>query len=159
MSTASHGEYQSSTALENPMIEKSCQLTASHRSQPVVSMKGLYKEFKRRKTKNKEPTDDNDMAPRMTSDGKHILAVNNLCLDFHGGEITGLLGHNGAGKSTAVSILSTLILPTRGQVNTMGFRLPNAGENQAASYGTLKELQSFISLCPQDNIFMEHLTG
>ena len=28
------------------------------------------------------------------------IAVNNLSLDFHVGEVTALLGHNGAGKST-----------------------------------------------------------
>ena len=28
------------------------------------------------------------------------VAVNNLTLDFHVGEVTALLGHNGAGKST-----------------------------------------------------------
>ncbi len=34
--------------------------------------------------------------------GRGKLAVSDLSLDFFVGEVTGLLGHNGAGKSTAM---------------------------------------------------------
>ncbi|KAJ1654347.1 hypothetical protein IWQ61_005705 [Dispira simplex] len=159
MSMASHGEYQSPTTLENPMVEKDAQPTTSRSSQPVIRMEGLCKEFRKRKTKGKQSTDDNAMASMTTTDSKHVLAANNLSLDFHGSEITGLLGHNGVGKSTVVGILSSLTLPTRGQVNMMGLRLPNAGENQVASYSSVKALQSYITLCPQDNVFIDYLTG
>ncbi|KAJ1658571.1 hypothetical protein IWQ61_002216 [Dispira simplex] len=156
MSMASHGEYQSPTTLENPMIEKDAQPTTSRSSQPVIRMEGLCKEFQKRKTKGKQSTDDNAVASMTTTDSKHVLAVNNLSLDFHGGEITGSLGHNGAGKSTVVGILSSSTLPTRGQVNMVGLSLPNAGENQVASYSFVKALQSYITLCPQDNIFVDY---
>ncbi len=37
------------------------------------------------------------------------------------GEIFGFLGHNGAGKTTAVNILTTLITPTGGSASVCGF--------------------------------------
>lgn len=39
------------------------------------------------------------------------LAVKDLSLNVYEGQITVLLGHNGAGKSTTLSILSGMYLP------------------------------------------------
>lgn len=45
-----------------------------------------------------------------------FLAVDNLNLRVETGEFFGLLGPNGAGKTTTIGMLSTLLLPTAGQV-------------------------------------------
>lgn len=47
-------------------------------------------------------------------------AVKNLSLKLHCGEIYALVGGNGTGKSTAVSILGGVITPTRGKVKMLG---------------------------------------
>ena len=47
-------------------------------------------------------------------DGK--LALNHLNLTLEGGEIVGLIGHNGAGKSTTIKSLVSVINPTQGQI-------------------------------------------
>lgn len=47
--------------------------------------------------------------------GDH-LAVNDLTLSVPKGEIYGLLGHNGAGKSTAIGMMLGQVWPTRGEV-------------------------------------------
>src|SRR5215510_9076048 len=44
------------------------------------------------------------------------LAVDNLSLQVPAGEIYGLLGHNGAGKSTAIGMMLGQVWPTRGEV-------------------------------------------
>src|SRR5438034_5578473 len=49
------------------------------------------------------------------------LAVDNLSLEVPPGEIYGLLGHNGAGKSTAIGIMLGQVWPDSGQVNIGGF--------------------------------------
>ena len=49
-----------------------------------------------------------------TFDG--FTAVNNLNLKIESGEFFGLLGPNGAGKTTTISLLSTLLLPTKGEI-------------------------------------------
>src|SRR5687767_7082709 len=45
---------------------------------------------------------------------KDIKAVDNISFSVNQGEIYGFLGQNGAGKSTAIRMLLTLIEPTSG---------------------------------------------
>lgn len=52
-----------------------------------------------------------------------FTAVNNLDLTIKTGEFFGLLGPNGAGKSTTVGMLSTLYLPTGGEILIDGEKL------------------------------------
>src|SRR6266851_5910801 len=48
------------------------------------------------------------------------LAVNNLNLEVHRGEIFGFLGPNGAGKTTTIRMALGLIAPTSGSVEILG---------------------------------------
>jgi len=48
------------------------------------------------------------------------LAVDDLTLQVPAGEIYGLLGHNGAGKSTAIGMMLGQVWPTSGDVNICG---------------------------------------
>lgn len=54
--------------------------------------------------------------------GEH-LALNGLSFNVGRGEIFGLLGPNGGGKTTTFRIISTLIKPTAGNVKILGFDL------------------------------------
>ncbi len=45
------------------------------------------------------------------------VAVNNLSLDIAEGEIFGLIGPDGAGKTTTLRVISTAMLPTAGRVS------------------------------------------
>ena len=49
-----------------------------------------------------------------------IKAVNDLSFSVNQGEIYGFLGQNGAGKSTTIRILLTLIKPTQGTIQVFG---------------------------------------
>ena len=49
-----------------------------------------------------------------------LWALRDLDLDVPAGTVLGLLGHNGAGKTTAVRILTTLALPTTGTARVAG---------------------------------------
>src|SRR5215813_1911567 len=47
-------------------------------------------------------------------------AVDDLCLEVPGGSIFGLLGRNGAGKSTTIKTLLNLIQPSSGRLTVLG---------------------------------------
>jgi ABC-2 type transport system ATP-binding protein len=51
-------------------------------------------------------------------DGVH--AVNDVSFDFAAGQVVGLIGANGAGKTTSMRILATLDLPDRGTIKLGG---------------------------------------
>lgn len=52
-----------------------------------------------------------------------FTAVDHLNLTIETGEFFGLLGANGAGKTTTIGMLSTLLLPTEGEIYVDGRRL------------------------------------
>jgi ABC-2 type transport system ATP-binding protein len=55
-----------------------------------------------------------------TYDKGNILAVNNVSLTVSKGELFGLIGPDGAGKSTIFRILTTLLLPDQGSATVAG---------------------------------------
>lgn len=48
------------------------------------------------------------------------IAVNDVSFDVHAGEIFGLIGPDGAGKTTTLRVISTAMLPTGGHVTVDG---------------------------------------
>ena len=48
-------------------------------------------------------------------------ALKNLNLDFHKGQFTCVLGHNGSGKSTMAKLINALYIPTEGTVTSYGY--------------------------------------
>jgi ABC-2 type transport system ATP-binding protein len=57
---------------------------------------------------------------RYGTTGAPVVALDNLSLTLHPGEVVALLGPNGAGKSTAVRTLLGLIAPTSGSARIFG---------------------------------------
>ena len=57
---------------------------------------------------------------RLTKAFKDKIAVDRLSFSIMGGSVTGLLGGNGAGKSTTIGMIMGLILPTSGSVKVLG---------------------------------------
>jgi len=61
--------------------------------------------------------------------GQQFTAVNDLSFSVHKGDVYGFLGQNGAGKSTTIRMLLSLIEPTAGDIEIFG--LPLAANRSA----------------------------
>ena len=65
-----------------------------------------------------------------------LVAVDQVSFDIAKGDIVGLLGHNGAGKTTIMQMLSGYLEPNWGQIKINGIDLamaPNTAQ-QALGY-------------------------
>ena len=76
----------------------------------------------------------------------NIKALKNFNLTVNNGEILGLIGHNGAGKSTVIKSLVSVINPTEGEIVVDGMSLK---ENRVA----IKEKIGYVSDSP--NLFLK----
>lgn len=79
--------------------------------------------------------------------GKKTI-LDDISFDINDGEIIGLVGENGAGKSTFLNILATLSKSTKGSVSLDG---KDYGDNQ-------KEVRKQIGFVPQDIAVCEDFT-
>jgi len=66
-----------------------------------------------------------------------ISAVNDVSFVCHPGQIYGLLGANGAGKTTALRLLATLLQPTSGSATLLGHDTVAAASEVRAHVGFL----------------------
>ena len=64
-----------------------------------------------------------------------LWALRDVDLEVRTGSILGLLGHNGAGKTTAIRILTTLALPSEGRATVAGFDVVNQSAQVRAQIG------------------------
>ncbi|MET0452980.1 MAG: ATP-binding cassette domain-containing protein [Mycobacterium sp.] len=67
--------------------------------------------------------------------GGAVPALQGVTFSVPSGSICALLGHNGAGKTTAIKILSTLIRPTSGQAIVAGYDVVRNPAEVRASIG------------------------
>ena len=80
---------------------------------PILSVKNLTKEF------------------------KNFKAVDGVSFDVEEGEIFGLLGPNGAGKTTIIRIIATVLAPTQGTAEVLGFDIIKDAEEVRKNIGVL----------------------
>jgi ABC-2 type transport system ATP-binding protein len=71
------------------------------------------------------------------------VAVDDLTLRVPAGEIYGLLGHNGAGKSTAIGMMLGQVWPTQGEVKVCGFDVSTHRRKALAKVGAIFESPAF----------------
>lgn len=71
-----------------------------------------------------------------------MTAVDNLSLDIHDNEVFGLLGQNGAGKTTIIHMLATLLKPTSGTASVNGYDIVNEPAKVRSSIGIVFQAPS-----------------
>ena len=75
----------------------------------------------------------------LTKNFKDIKAVNNLSFSVEQGQVYGFLGQNGAGKSTTIRMLLTLIKPTSGSIEIFGLNLEKHRKEVLKQIGAIIE--------------------
>lgn len=82
-----------------------------------------------------------------------FVANDNLSFDVYEGEIFGFLGANGAGKTTAIRILSGLSAPTSGEVIVAGFDANKQSEKIKKNIGYMcQKFSLYEDLTVKENI-------
>ena len=69
----------------------------------------------------------------------NILAVNDLSFTVNKGDVYGFLGQNGAGKSTTIRMLLTLIAPTAGEIHIFDKKLSTHRSEILSNIGAVIE--------------------
>jgi ABC-type multidrug transport system ATPase subunit len=83
--------------------------------------------------------------------GEAIVAVDDLALRVHRGEVYGFLGPNGAGKTTTLRMLLGLVRPTSGHAAVLG--APPGAPEGLARIGSMVEAPAFYPyLSGRDNL-------
>ncbi|MDY6986014.1 MAG: ABC transporter ATP-binding protein [Candidatus Thermoplasmatota archaeon] len=83
----------------------------------IVEIRDLYKEYRAR--------------------GKAVKALNGIDLTIEEGEFFGLLGPNGAGKTTLIQCITTLLIPTKGEISVCGYDALREPSKVRASIGCM----------------------
>ncbi|NBC03564.1 MAG: ATP-binding cassette domain-containing protein [Bacteroidetes bacterium] len=82
-----------------------------------------------------------------------FTAVNNISFDVKRGEIFGFLGANGAGKTTAIKMLTGLLSPTYGQGMVAGYDIHSEAEKVKKTIGYMSQRFSlYDDLTVKENI-------
>ncbi|MCR9121306.1 MAG: ATP-binding cassette domain-containing protein [Phyllobacteriaceae bacterium] len=116
------------------MMEQSTQTAHSDASPPLLSLNGIHKAF------------------------GGIVAIEELSLDLHPGEIVALVGDNGAGKSTLVKIISGVHRPTAGTIRLEGRETSFADASAARAHG-IEVVYQDLALADQQTVYMNMFLG
>lgn len=76
-------------------------------------------------------------------------AVDHLSLTVQRGEVFGLLGPNGSGKTTTINMISGLSVPTSGQVKVLGYDVRHDA----------RRVRQILGAVPQETALYEELTA
>ena len=110
-------------------------MTNASTGRPVLSLRGIVKTF------------------------PGVRALDGVQLDLHAGEVTALIGENGAGKSTIVKILTGIYQPDAGVIEIDGApkRFPSAtAAGEAGVTAIHQETVLFDEMTVAENIFIGH---
>lgn len=78
------------------------------------------------------------------------VGVEGINLSVQEGEIFGLLGLNGSGKTTTIKLLLSLLFPTDGTITIQGIQIPHIRARQHIGY--LPEIPSFYKFLTADEV-------
>ena len=92
-------------------------------------------------------------AKQLTRDFDKFRSVDHIDFSVRQGEIFGLLGANGAGKTTAIKMLTGILPPSQGEGQVAGADMRNAGQKIKERIGYMSQAFSlYLDLTVMENI-------
>ncbi len=92
-------------------------------------------------------------ALNLCKDFGHVKAVQSLNLEIPRSRIYGFLGPNGSGKTTAIRMLCGLLTPTSGEIDVLGYSIPDEAEALRVKVGYMTQKFSlFEDLTAGENL-------
>jgi branched-chain amino acid transport system ATP-binding protein len=70
-----------------------------------------------------------------------LVAVDQVDMEVHAGEVIGLVGPNGSGKTTALNLISGALAPTAGSIRFMGNSISGLASHRIARMGVARTFQ------------------
>lgn len=101
------------------------------------------------KAKTESFSDKSIRLHKVSKTYKDITALKELSLELRAGEVFCFLGHNGAGKSTTINIVSGQTSPTHGHCFVRGYDVD----------GEMDWIRPMLGICPQDDVLWPDLTA
>ncbi|MCR4441661.1 MAG: ABC transporter ATP-binding protein [Peptococcaceae bacterium] len=95
------------------------------------------------------------VAQNITKEFIGLTALSNVSLEVKQGEIHGLIGPNGSGKTTFFNVISGVMLPTKGEIFLRGENIVGLKANEISKKGiarTFQNIRLFKELTVQDNV-------
>lgn len=78
------------------------------------------------------------------SKAPQITALDQVSFEIKPGEVTGLIGPDGAGKTTLMRLIAGLLIPDSGHIEAIGIDVNNAPPRRAISAGLYAAALWFI---------------
>lgn len=101
------------------------------------------------KAKEESARDKSIRLHKVSKTFKDVTALKELSLELRAGEVFCFLGHNGAGKSTTINIVSGQTGATHGHCFVRGFDVD----------GEMDWIRPQLGICPQDDVLWPDLTA